>query len=111
MSAADDSDTGALGGLINSIPGLDSVLDNLTNSVGSGLNDVQGEILGTLTSGLGLQQYYALYTTKLCQGNFTNNSPDSDVSISGCYSYTDESHGEYPFSTQKDILWEANDIW
>lgn len=94
ISAANDSQTGALGGFINSIPGLDGILDNLTNSVGNGLNDVQGELLGSITSGLGLQDYYALYTSKLCQGNLTSNATDSDVTISACYSYSEEGAGE-----------------
>lgn len=98
VKAADDSQTsGALGGLINSIPGLDSILDNLTNSVGDGLDDAQGQILGSLASGLGLQDYYALYTTKSCQGNFTSNATDADVDFSSCSSYSESGAGECSF--------------
>lgn len=93
MQAASDSDTGALGGLINSIPGLDSILDNLTNTVGNGLDDIQGEILGSIASGLGLEQYYAFYTTKICQGNFTSDAPNAGVDISACYSYNEKTEG------------------
>lgn len=93
VTAAPDSDTGALGGLINSIPGLDSILDNITNSVGSGLNDLQGDLLGGVASALGLQQYYALYTTNMCQGNFTSTSDEADVAIQECYSYSSQGQG------------------
>lgn len=49
--------------------------------------------MGSLASGLGLQEYYALYTTKICQGNFTSDAPDADVRISACYSYSEKSAG------------------
>lgn len=110
ITAANDTDTGGLGGLINSIPGLDSIIDNITNSIGSSIEDLQGELLGSVVSGLGIQEYYALYTTNLCQGNFTSRAADASAKISACYSYNDEGAGEhtlvptqyYSFKEEKD---------
>lgn len=84
-----------LGGLINSIPGLGSVLDNITSSIGGGLSDLQGSILGNLTSALGVKDVYILYASKMCQGDFQNPSDaNSDVKVDSCYTYSDGGAGE-----------------
>lgn len=84
-----------LGGLINSIPGLGSVLDNITSSIGSGISDLQGSILGNLTSALGVKDVYILYASKMCQGDFQNPSDaNSDVKVDSCYTYSDGGAGE-----------------
>lgn len=61
--------------------------------MGDGFDDLQGQIVGSLASGLGLQEYYALYTNTLCQGNFTSTAADADVDISACYTYSQQGDG------------------
>lgn len=85
---------GGLGGIINGIPGLDGIFDNLTNSVDQGLNDLSGTILGNLTEALGVKDTYRLYTTKMCQGSFRNeDDPNSGVDIDSCFTYRDQGQG------------------
>ncbi|KAK7715547.1 hypothetical protein SLS63_011452 [Diaporthe eres] len=85
---------GGLGGIINGIPGLNGILDNLTNSVDQGLNDLSGTILGNLTEALGVKDTYRLYTTKMCQGSFRNeDDPNSGVDIDSCFTYRDQGQG------------------
>ncbi|KKY38899.1 putative sur7 protein [Diaporthe ampelina] len=89
-----DDPLGDLEGIINGIPGLDGILDNLTNSVDQGLNDLSGTILGNLTEALGVKDTYRLYTTKMCQGSFRNeDDPDSGVDIDACFTYRDQGQG------------------
>lgn len=93
---AETSDDTPLGGFINSIPGLDSVLDNITTSIGDGVSDLQGSILGDLMTSLGVKDTYILYVTKMCQGDFQNpNDTNSGVTIDSCYSYHDGGSGEW----------------
>lgn len=95
VKPADPADEGALGGFINSIPGLDSVLDNITTSIGSGVSDLQGTILEDLTTSLGVKDTYILYVSKMCQGDFKDpKNPNSDVTIDSCFSYRDGGSGE-----------------
>ncbi|KAL1861408.1 hypothetical protein Daus18300_008939 [Diaporthe australafricana] len=90
-SGSSNDPLGALGGIINGIPGLDGILDNLTNSVDQGLNDLSGTILGNLTEALGVKDTYRLYTTKMCQGSFRNeDDPSSSVDIDSCFTYRDQ---------------------
>ncbi|KAI7779713.1 hypothetical protein LA080_000400 [Diaporthe eres] len=85
---------GGLGGIINGIPGLNGILDNLTNSVDQGLNDLSGTILGNLTEALGVKDTYRLYATKMCQGSFRNeDDPNSGVDIDSCFTYRDQGQG------------------
>lgn len=86
---------GGLGGIINGIPGLNGILDNLTNGVDQGLNDLSGTILGNLTEALGVKDTYRLYTTKMCQGSFRNeDDPNSGVDIDSCFTYRDQGQGK-----------------
>lgn len=90
VSPADPSSTDPLGGLINSIPGLEPILDNITQGVGDGLSDVQSQIVGSIVSELGVKDFYYLYASKMCEGNKGNNG----VNIDRCYSYSDANTGE-----------------
>lgn len=95
VQPASASSNDPLGGIINGIPGLAPILDNITASIGDGLSDLQGSILGNLTGSLGIKDMYILYVTKMCQGDFQNpSSPNSNVNIDSCYSYHDGGSGE-----------------
>ncbi|KAJ0104269.1 hypothetical protein J7T55_009433 [Diaporthe amygdali] len=93
-SSSSNDPLGGLGGIINDIPGLSGILDNLTNGVDQGLNDLSGTILGNLTEALGIKDTYRLYTTKMCQGSFRNeDDPNSAVEVDSCFTYRDQGQG------------------
>lgn len=94
-SSSDTSSSDPLGSIISSIPGLDSILNNLTQQIGDGLSDVQGEVVGALVSGLGLKDFYILYATKMCEGNTNSNR---GINVDKCYSYHDEGQGKHSIS-------------
>lgn len=95
VTAADSSSSDPLGTIISSIPGLEPILDNVTQGIGNGLSDIQGQIVGSLTSGLGLKDFYLLYASKVCEGTLGgNNDSISGIEVDRCYSYHDGSAGE-----------------
>lgn len=93
-SASSDSND-PLAGIINGIPGLGSVLDNITAGIGNGISDIQGSILGNLTSALGVKNMYLLYVSKMCEGNFRNPDDINSLVVDACYSYRDKGAGEF----------------
>lgn len=94
IGPADSSSSDPLGSIISSIPGLEPILNNVTQGIGDGLSDVQGQIVGALVSALGLKDFYLLYASKMCEGDLNdNNNPDSGINVDKCYSYHDGSQG------------------
>lgn len=98
ITPADESGSNSndpLSGIINGIPGLAPLIDNLTSSIGQSVDDLQGELLSNLTKALGVKDMYILYVSKICQGDLQNrNDPNSDVNIDKCTSYHDGSTGK-----------------
>lgn len=98
ITPADESGSNSndpFSGIINGIPGLAPLLDNLTSSIGQSVDDLQGELLSNLTKSLGVKDMYLLYVSKICQGDLQNrNDPNSDVNIDKCTSYHDGSTGK-----------------
>ncbi|KAJ4424142.1 hypothetical protein N0V82_001190 [Gnomoniopsis sp. IMI 355080] len=90
ISPTDSDSSSGLGSIINSIPGLDGILNNITQEIGNGLSDVQGEIFGALVSALGVKDYYILYASDMCEGDSSGNG---GINVTKCYSYHDEGQG------------------
>lgn len=84
-----------LGGIINGIPGLGPILDNITSSIGDGASDLQGSILGDLTGALGVKNMYLFYVSKMCEGNFQGSADFNNLVVDACYSYRDKGAGEF----------------
>ncbi|KAK1978185.1 hypothetical protein LZ30DRAFT_599711 [Colletotrichum cereale] len=97
---------GGGGGLLNGLPGdptgitqgigstLGGLLGNLTNSIGDGVQDIQGQLVGNLTELLGVKDNYRLYLTKICEATYADESnPDSKVTVNNCKSYDDKASG------------------
>ncbi|KAK2031645.1 hypothetical protein LX32DRAFT_613290 [Colletotrichum zoysiae] len=83
--------TGITQGIGNALGG---VLGNITNSIGEGVQDIQGELVGNLTQLVGLKNNYRLYLTKMCEANYADeNDPKSKVTVTKCASYDDKSSG------------------
>ncbi|KAK2043094.1 hypothetical protein LZ31DRAFT_525042 [Colletotrichum somersetense] len=83
--------TGITQGLGNALGGL---LGNITNSIGDGVQDIQGQLIGNLTQLLGVKDNYRLYLTKMCEANYADeNNPKSKVTVTNCASYDDKKSG------------------
>ncbi|KAF6834895.1 sur7 protein [Colletotrichum musicola] len=73
---------------------LDGLLGNLTNQIGNGVQDIEGQLMGNLTQALGIKDSYNLFLTKMCEGNYANeNDPNTKTDITRCSSYDDKSSG------------------
>lgn len=95
IQPASTSSSDPLSSIIDDIPGLSSILDNITSSIGDGLSDLQGSLVGGLVGSLGVKDAYVLYVTKLCQGDFKDSSdPSSGINIDSCTSYRDQGSGK-----------------
>ncbi|KAJ4391805.1 hypothetical protein N0V93_005425 [Gnomoniopsis smithogilvyi] len=84
------SSSDPLGSIISSIPGLEPILNNITQEIGDGLSDVQGQIVGALVSSLGLRDFYLLYASKMCEGDLNSNG---GIKVDKCYSFHDGGQG------------------
>ncbi|KAK1992566.1 hypothetical protein LX36DRAFT_290772 [Colletotrichum falcatum] len=97
---------GGGGGLLNGIPGdptgitqgigssIGGLLGNLTNSIGNGVQDIQGQLVGNLTELIGIKDNYRLYLTKMCEATYADDSnPKSKVTVTNCESYDDKKSG------------------
>ncbi|EFQ30425.1 hypothetical protein CGRA01v4_09968 [Colletotrichum graminicola] len=83
--------TGITQGIGNALGGL---LGNLTNSIGDGVQDIQGQLVGNLTQLLGVKDNYRLYLTKICEATYADdNNPKSKVTIDNCETYDDKKSG------------------
>ncbi|KAK1579605.1 uncharacterized protein LY79DRAFT_563775 [Colletotrichum navitas] len=83
--------TGITQGIGNAVGGL---LGNITNSIGEGVQDIQGQLVGNLTQLLGVKDNYRLYLTKICEATYADdNNPKSKVTIDNCKTYDDKTSG------------------
>lgn len=94
IGPADSSSSDPLGSIISSIPGLEPILNNVTQQIGDGVSDISGQIVGGLVSALGLKDFYLLYASKMCEADQSGDDSGSGVNVDKCYSYHDESQGE-----------------
>jgi hypothetical protein len=67
---------------------LGGIAGNLTGTAGNELVQVTNNLIEDVVSAIGIQQWYSLYMTKYCEGDYTPNYADSDAKrdVSACKS-------------------------
>jgi len=70
------------------------VVANLTSLFDSAVQDLQGQIVGNLTRALGVRDFYSLFLTGVCQGDYEDPlDPYSGMSVTECVPYSDSRRG------------------
>ncbi|CAI6337992.1 unnamed protein product [Periconia digitata] len=74
-------------------PAVDSLLGNLMDSVNDGLGDALDQIVEGLVDEVGVQDFYYLYLSGICEGNFGNGTGvnKDGVLVGKCVSWSDAS--------------------
>ncbi|CAG8980911.1 hypothetical protein HYALB_00012791 [Hymenoscyphus albidus] len=83
---------GASGDLLNDIGTFfGGVLGNLTGAVGNGLQPIADSAIQGLLRGAGIQEWYGLYLTEYCSGNWSPrySDPNAKLQVTTCKKYMD----------------------
>lgn len=90
--------TDPTGGMLDPIlSGLDDAIQGIGNEINDGLQDIEGDIIGNLTSAVGLADRYDIYTRTICSGHLENeNDPNSDITMDDCVGFKDAGSGRDP---------------
>ncbi|CRK41156.1 hypothetical protein BN1723_015859 [Verticillium longisporum] len=67
--------------------------DDLINGLGEGVQDLQGALVGNLTSRLGVRDAYGLFVRNICEGTYASESAGSAMEFNDCLPYEDKSAG------------------
>jgi hypothetical protein len=70
------------------------IFGNITNGVGTDIAQLGNTLVGDVVSALGVKQWYALYMTELCEGNYepSYSFPSASMQATSCTPLSECSH-------------------